>query len=905
MQAGTLSRPSLHSPTVNMASVFTFEPVPLRVTSPWLHTGVLSIARSSAARYGEPESLPRSPTNDRGVTKLEAEPQEGPVEYKLHLLLRPRRRLSASSTVLLVSGSYQTKARTTNKTSDACTALPPLSPLPTPTSQSRHNRLQNLTTQLLWRLQQSSPFHSSARSELVIPTLGRTKLDTVVPNELGKPLPGLEESQGALYEIGVSDDGTLVGLTEDELEESLSTLGIMASSLGCKVNVARRVMVGTCRWTEEPHISLAVVQRVHEELLWVAEAEVVPNLGTQTKLPMSKQAKFDVVPLSQTLPALRNLHWDESNPQTEQLRVSLTGSTTSGKSSLLGTLSTSTLDNGRGKSRLSLLKHRHEIASGVTSSIVTELIGYHQAGVPSAINVVNFASGNISSWNDIHSTCEMNRLVVMTDSAGHPRYRRTTVRGLLSWAPHWTICCVGADDDEHDTGRTGATASSRHILGSTGADVDLSKSYLELCLALGMPLVIVITKLDLASSSGLRETLTKVLDILKAAGRQPIILSSPKGSGDAQNLQTIPDKDRSEVTETIDKIQRSGSAKVVPVVLTSAVTGIGICKLHALLHQLPLQPFMAKASDDTAQLQDCSRPGSLFHVDEVFTATQANSIALFDGSSIVNGYILGGHISHGTLNVGDTALLGPFNSDTDTQSSTEHRLHLAKSCPVLKDSNSIAPGPYDSQRCSSGIIAGRGSPVKEKLPDCLVWRRVRVVSLRNLRLSVHRLIADQVGTAGIIYDNAEQADIGARALANGRIRVRKGMVMVRGSGDFERNPPPPHRRFSASFEDRRMSSMTPGSSVIVYIDSIRASAKILTVRSRLGSIPSGNVFELDDDSNDARFSSGLDKHPGVEVEFGFLTSSEWFELGSKVLIMPERADAGGVGLEGFVGTTIK
>jgi len=886
-----------------MASVFTFEPDLPRVISPWLHVSEVSLARSSAAEKLEPEPMPKSPTTDHGNAKLVAEPQDGPVEYKLHLLLRPRRRLLASSTVLHVSGSHQTKARTTNRTSDTGTTLPPLSPLPTPTSQSRQNRLQNLTTQLLWRLQQSSPFHSSARSELVIPRLGDTKIDTVGPDEPGKPLSGLEESQGALYEIGVSDDGTLVGLTEDELEESLSTLVIMASSLGCKVNVTRRVTVGTCRWTEEPQASPEVVQRMHEELLWVAEAEVVPNLGSQKKLPMSKQAESDITPLSQTSPVIQDLPRDASKPPTEQLRVSLTGNTTSGKSSLLGTLSTSTLDNGRGKSRLSLLKHRHEIASGVTSSIVTELIGYHQAGVPSTINVMNFASGNISSWNDIHSACETNRLVVMTDSAGHPRYRRTTLRGLLSWAPHWTICCVGADDDEHDTGKTGATASSIDILGPTGANVDLSKSHLELCLALGLPLVIVITKLDLASSFGLRETLTKVLGILKAAGRQPIILSSPKGGGDAQNLQTIFDEDRFEVTETIDKIHRSGSAKLVPVVLTSAVTGAGICKLHALLHQLPLQPFVAKASHGTAHLQDCSRPDSLFHVDEVFTATQANSIALFDGSSIVNGHILSGHLSHGTLNIGDTALVGPFNSDTDSESFNDHKLHLAKSCPVLKNSSFAAPEPYDSQRSSSGFIAGRGSPVKESLSNCPVWRRVRVVSLRNLRLPVRRLVAEQVGTVGITYDDAEKADIGLRALPYGRIR--KGMVVVRGSGNSEMAPPTPHRCFSATFEDRRMGSMTPGRSIIVYINSIRASAKILTVRSGLAPVPSDEVFELDDDSNDAMFGNGVHKRPGVEVAFEFLTSSEWFELGSEVLIMPERADAGSVGLEGFVGTTMR
>ena len=119
-----------------------------------------------------------------------------------------------------------------------------------------------------------------------------------------------------------------------------------------------------------------------------------------------------------------------AHESTEQLRITLTGPTTSGKSSLLGTLSTATLDNGRGKSRLSLLKHRHEIVSGVTSSVAQELIGYKDR------EVFNFASGNVTSWTDIHAAAENGRLVFVSDSAGHPRYRRTTVRGLVGWAPH-------------------------------------------------------------------------------------------------------------------------------------------------------------------------------------------------------------------------------------------------------------------------------------------------------------------------------------------------------------------------------------------------------------------------------------------------------------------------------------
>ena len=60
----------------------------------------------------------------------------------------------------------------------------------------------------------------------------------------------------------------------------------------------------------------------------------------------------------------------------------MTGPTTCGKSTLLGTLSTGTLDNGHGTNRSFLLKHRHELASGVTSSVAQELIGYKDNLLP-------------------------------------------------------------------------------------------------------------------------------------------------------------------------------------------------------------------------------------------------------------------------------------------------------------------------------------------------------------------------------------------------------------------------------------------------------------------------------------------------------------------------------------------
>ena len=884
-----------------MASVFTFESNPPEVASPWLDRGDTSLRESAAAHEDKPGASPVLRTDIRRIAKLEAEPQEGPVEYKLHLLLRPRRRLSTSSTVLHVSGSHQSKSRVANTASGSGSGssaiLPTLPVLPTPTSQSRHNRLQSLTTQLLWRLQQSSPFHSSAKTDLVVPKLTSTENGVSTPDKPGKPLSGLEESQGALYEIGVSDDGALVGLTEDELEESLCTLQIMASSLGCSVDVLRRMSVGTCQWTEEIQASSEVIRNVHEEVLWVAEAQVVPNLGNQKKEHLSVMGNLSIKPALLSPFVIQNALEKECTLHTDQLRVSLTGSTTSGKSSLLGTLSTSTLDNGRGKSRLSLLKHRHEIASGVTSSIVTELIGYYQVDDSSPVNVVNFASGNVSSWNDIHSACELHKLVVLTDSAGHPRYRRTTVRGLLSWAPHWTMCCIAADDVEQDTGKTGATVSSREVLGPVGADIDLSRSHLELCLALGLPLIVVITKLDLASSSGLRETLKKVLTIVKVAGRQPIVMSSSTGGGDNGSLQVISTKDQLEVKDVITKVQRFGPASLVPIILTSAVTGAGICKLHALLHQLPVQSMRDETKPHTAGTQITSTPETVFHVDEVFTSSRPNSVALLDRSRVIDGHILSGHLVSGTLHVGETMLVGPFTGEPCTGSPQDPKVHLARSCPTFKETRLL------SSR-SSSTYAIYGLPAMEASAENQVWRRVRIVSLRNLRLPVRQLLAGQVGTVGVA--NNDGLDLGSTTYdiqtpPGGRLR--KGMVLLTGSEAFWKDPPGPYRRFDATFEDGRVASMMPGSSVIVYIASIRAPAKILTVQEGLKPSSADEIFPLDNHRHDSQPDQEI-RMGSIQVSFEFLASIEWFEPESRVLVMPERAEVGSVGLEGFVGRII-
>ena len=164
------------------------------------------------------------------------------MEYKLHLLLRPRRKFRSSSTANQVSGSKHSNGHTskTNRSVSESVLQPIGTSFPqASTHQTRQHRLEQLTTQLLWRLQQSSPYHTSSAKNMILPSLPEALPELQAPQHPAKLLHGLEESRGALYEIGVADNGTLVGLAEDEMQESLNNLKAMAACLGCCVEVLR------------------------------------------------------------------------------------------------------------------------------------------------------------------------------------------------------------------------------------------------------------------------------------------------------------------------------------------------------------------------------------------------------------------------------------------------------------------------------------------------------------------------------------------------------------------------------------------------------------------------------------------------------------------------------------------
>ncbi|KAH8177722.1 elongation factor tu GTP binding domain-containing protein [Sarocladium implicatum] len=872
-----------------MASIFTYDPDPPRVSSPWLQPD-------------EPDSrVGRRTTNsgnakpcllsDYGVTRLQAEPQEGPTEYKLHLLLRPRRAFKSMSTAGQ-SSAYQ--HRTPSASQSGSNTSTPVSEV-----SSRQSRLHHLTTQLLWRLQQSSPNHTASSKDLVIPRLLKAQLSAenqITPSAL---LPGLEESKGALYEIGVADDGALIGLTKDEMDESIMTLKIMAASLGCSVEILRSVIVGECEWSEGTELvddgASTQTQVLKHGKLWVAEALVVPNIGLRNTdhrhssgdgeasiSPKIQPAGPATVPISMP---------NQGSSKTPQLRVTLTGPTTSGKSSLLGTLSTGTLDNGRGKSRLSLLKHRHEVVSGVTSSIAQEIVGYKDH------NIMNFSQVNIESWTDIHDRAEEGRLVFVLDSGGHPRYRRTVLRGLMNWAPHWSILCIAADDTDSTAIVSGGTNMSEHATVDTPPYVDLVSAHLTLALKLNVPMAVVITKLDLASKAGLQKTVGKVLTAIKEAKRTPKIIQPDQKQHD--HLQQIPRGDTDKVRTVIDNIVAGENlTDVVPILLTSAVRGIGIGLLHALLESLPLPPAPT-AGDFVGMALNPEQPRSLFHIDDTFNLpTSYVNLAGDQSKYLDEGVVVSGYLRFGDVSVGDRIVVGPFPAETDFDDT-----------PDTAPSDRASPGGYGlSMSHPSSAELARVAMKNAVSASAIVgqWHNALIVSLRNLRLPVRTLAAGQAGSVGLVLEAPSGNSAGSSP------RIRRGMVLAIPSKHMADTGLSLQAAsgFTATFSDPEAENLIQGSFVNVYFASVRATARIVTISRPLHAASSSTGNDEDEDifnlgeMDGVQASAPVEELSGREVYLELQNSREWVELGSKVIIL-EGGSQDKSGLEGIVGKVIE
>ncbi|EHK99371.1 putative GTP-binding protein 2 [Glarea lozoyensis 74030] len=172
----------------------------------------------------------------------------------------------------------------------------------------------------------------------------------------------LEEGHGeTVFEVGFENNGESMALTKDEWDASLQRLKLAASKLRADCQVL-------------------LTKNVGEE----AEAELEPNA---TKKDTDCSGKI----LIRQQPA--------TVEEVIETRIAVVGNVDAGKSTMLGVLVKGGLDDGRGKARVNLFRHKHEIESGRTSSVGMEIMGFDTMGKVVASDV----PGRKLSWEEIES----------------------------------------------------------------------------------------------------------------------------------------------------------------------------------------------------------------------------------------------------------------------------------------------------------------------------------------------------------------------------------------------------------------------------------------------------------------------------------------------------------------------
>ncbi|KAI7870336.1 P-loop containing nucleoside triphosphate hydrolase protein, partial [Spinellus fusiger] len=390
------------------------------------------------------------------------------------------------------------------------------------------------------------------KTKLVNPTAERLEhLVTQLKWRIG------EGNGEALYEIGVSDNGTCVGLSEDEMAQSLDTLKKMAATLKADIFVVRLINL------EDSVFSI-------HSLPGYKVAEVLVKMGISVK-----------------------------SKESSDIRVAILGGVGAGKSTLLGRIAYGERDNGCGAARMSLLRHRHEIVTGNTSSITREIIGYDTEG-----NLINYATMHISTWEQISELSS--NVVTLLDTCGHAKYLKTTISGLTGCAPDYA-CLV--------------------ISGNAGDLSEMTREHLLLAVLLEIPVFVAITKTDIATTNQLKGTLNSLFEFLKtpSVGKTPLILNNKADIvGYTSDPQCINSK--------------------IPVILVSNVSDTNINQLEQFFCHLPKH---LKYSGELAK-----EPVE-FHIETVYSLPDVGTVI---GGVLQKGYIdIRSHTSPKLYSVGPNA----------------------------------------------------------------------------------------------------------------------------------------------------------------------------------------------------------------------------------------------------------
>lgn len=273
----------------------------------------------------------------------------------------------------------------------------------------------------------------------------------------------------------------------------------------------------------------------------------------------------------------------------EHLLVGTAGHVDHGKSSLVGALVTGTADDGAGRTRIYLDVLPHEIARGLSADLSYAVYGIKGGDVIHLKNPLN-------KRESASVVAESDKTISFVDTVGHEPWLRTTIRGIVGQKLDYGLLAVAADD--------GITHITREHLG--------------ILLAMDLPVIIAMTKIDLATPEQLKKTEAGIHSTLRLVGRVPYRLKSP------EDVATIAG--------------RMAEGVIVPILHTSSVTREGYAVLEDLLFRLPKRNLAS------------SKPFEMY-VDRIYSV---------DGVGVV----VSGTIRQGIVRENDPVHVGPLEDGT-------------------------------------------------------------------------------------------------------------------------------------------------------------------------------------------------------------------------------------------------
>ena len=228
---------------------------------------------------------------------------------------------------------------------------------------------------------------------------------------------------------------------------------------------------------------------------------------------------------------------------------------------------------------------------------------------------------NLSPQHSGWLTMTKAKVISFTDLAGHERYLRTTVFGLLSSSPNYCLLMVAANNGLIGMSKYGISLPSMDTEDLLGR-----REHLGIALALNVPVMVIITKIDICPPQILQQTIIQLTRILKSPGARkiPIFIKNQE--------------------DTIETATQFVSQRICPVFQVSNVTGESLDLVRTFLNILPHHGnYNAEAPFE-------------FHVNDTFSVPFV-------------GTVVSGVVKSGVIHAGDTVLIGP---DSLGQFTTTH-----------------------------------------------------------------------------------------------------------------------------------------------------------------------------------------------------------------------------------------